>query len=115
MTFGEQLRAWRIQKRMSQRELAEKCDIDFTYLSKIENGKLPPPSQAAIIKLAEALEQSSDALLQLASKVPQDVAPIIAKSREAPALLRAIDGLSNDQIKHLTEMAHKMKDNSKNE
>ena len=113
MTFGAQLRAWRVEKRMSQRDLANKVGIDFTYLSKIENDRLPPPSQATIVKLAEALETSSDVLLQLASKSPQDVQPIIAASREAPALLRAIDGLRDEQVKRLTDLAEEMKQESK--
>ncbi|HTE20240.1 MAG TPA: helix-turn-helix transcriptional regulator, partial [Armatimonadota bacterium] len=94
MTFGEQLRLWRIESKLNQRDLAARVGIDFTYLSKIENGRMPPPSEATIMKMAEALEQDADMLLQLAFRVPQDVKPIITGSREAPTLLRAIQGLS---------------------
>ena len=109
MTFGGQLRAWRVEARMSQRDLADQVGIDFTYLSKIENDRLPPPSQMTIVKLAEVLGQSSDVMLQLASKVPEDVQPIISASREAPALLRAISGLRDEQVRNLTQQAEKMK------
>lgn len=109
MTFGEQLRLWRIERKLNQRDFAAKVGIDFTYLSKIENGRMPPPSQATIVRMAEVLEKDADALLQLASKVPQDVKEIITTSRDAPALLRAIQGLSETEVRQLTEMAERMK------
>src|SRR5690349_9690448 len=110
MTFGEQLRIWRVERRLNQRDFAARVGIDFTYLSKIENGKMPPPSEKTIIKMAEVLEKDADVLLQLASKVPQDVREIITNSREAPALLRAIQGLDEAKVRRLTEIAEEMKD-----
>lgn len=108
MTFGEQLRRWRLDKRLNQRDFADKVGIDFTYLSKIENGKMPPPAEKTIMKMAEVLEQDADTLLQLAAKVPGDVKPIIANTRGAPALLRAIQGLTPDEVKQLTMLAEEM-------
>jgi transcriptional regulator with XRE-family HTH domain len=110
MTFGEQVRRWRIEKRFNQRDFADKVGIDFTYLSKIENNKMPPPSERAILLMAEVLEQDADILLQLAQKVPQDLKQVITGSREAPALLRAIQGLDENKIKRLTEIAEQMKE-----
>lgn len=82
-TFGSRLKALRLQRHLSQRELAEKVaaklkaqdgrGFDFTYLSKIENGRMPPPSQHAILVLAEVLAADSDELLALAGKAPRDV------------------------------------------
>ncbi len=111
MTFGEQLRHWRIDKRLNQRDFADQVGIDFTYLSKIENGKMPPPSEKAILKMAEVLERDADILLQLAEKVPQDVKTIITGSHEAPALLRAIHGRPDEMVKQLTKIAEDMKQN----
>jgi len=109
MTFGEQVREWRIERKINQRDLAAKVGIDFTYLSKIENGKMPPPSEATIVKIARTLEKDADTLLRLASKVPDDLKPIITSSREAPALLRAFNGLSDGEVRLLIERAEKMK------
>lgn len=109
MTFGQQLRHWRVASQLNQRDFAAQVGIDFTYLSKIENGRMPPPSESTIIKMAEVLGQDADVLLQLAAKVPQDLKEIISETREAPALLRAIQGLSSDKVRRLTEMAEKLK------
>ena len=109
MTFGEQLKTWRVEAQLNQRDFGAKVGIDFTYLSKIENGRMPPPSEAAIYKMAEVLEKDPDILLQLAQKVPHDLRPIINNSREAPALLRAISGLSEENVAELRKMAEDMK------
>jgi transcriptional regulator with XRE-family HTH domain len=47
--FSTRLRELRIKARLTQRELAEKVGVDFSYLSKLENGVLPPPSEKVII------------------------------------------------------------------
>ncbi len=43
--FGVHLKKARVKAQLSQRELARTIEVDFTYLSKIENGKMPPPSE----------------------------------------------------------------------
>lgn len=58
MTFGERIRELRKANDLSQRDLADKVGINFTYLSKIENGKLDFaqfPSEETIRNLAQAL------------------------------------------------------------
>ena len=40
---------------MSQRALAERVGIDFTYLSKIENGRVESPSEGVLIRIAKEL------------------------------------------------------------
>ncbi|MBN2240876.1 MAG: helix-turn-helix domain-containing protein [Dehalococcoidales bacterium] len=71
--FGKKLRELREKAGLSQSELAEKTGVSFTYLSKIENGVKPAPSQKVIIKLAEVLEADTDTLLTAAGKVPVDI------------------------------------------
>jgi HTH-type transcriptional regulator, competence development regulator len=80
MTFGERLRQLRRDRQMNQRTLAARVGIDFTYLSKLENGRLDPPSAETIVKLAQALGANPDELLLLAHKVPQDLIPVITRS-----------------------------------
>lgn len=58
---------------MSQRELATRAGIDFTYLSKIENARMEPPSEKVILKVAEALDADPDELVLLAGKIPSDI------------------------------------------
>ena len=89
MTFGERLRELRKQSGLSQRDLAERVDIDFTYLSKIENQRVAPPSEAVIGKLAHELANTlrlgetelADELILLAGKIPSDIARIISQDR----------------------------------
>ena len=72
MTFGARIRRLRIERDFTQRELAERVGIDFTYLSKIENGHGTPPAEATIRKLADILEDDADELILLAKKLPVD-------------------------------------------
>jgi transcriptional regulator with XRE-family HTH domain len=39
--IGEKLRKLREQKNLTMREVAEAIEIDYTYISKIEKGKIP--------------------------------------------------------------------------
>ncbi len=70
MTFGQRLREIRKAKGMTQRELADKVGVSFTYLSKIENGAMQPPRGKTITDLATALDTDADELFGLAKKVP---------------------------------------------
>jgi transcriptional regulator with XRE-family HTH domain len=102
LTFGQRLRELRKAKNLTQRELAERVatrlkeedrrGFDFTYLSKIENDKMPPPSKAAILQLASVLEveeQDCDALLSMAGKVAPDLEHKLTESQGARAFYRA--------------------------
>jgi len=86
--FGARLRELRRQLGLTQRALAEKIDVDFSYLSKIESGAAPPPSEKVISGLAEVLNADKDELLTLAGKVPPDIAEAL-KNPEARQLLRS--------------------------
>jgi len=70
MTFGQRLRELRKTKGLTQRELAERVGLSFTYLSKIENGAMQPPRGKTIANLAKALDTDADELFGLAKKVP---------------------------------------------
>ena len=76
MRFPERLRSLRKEAQLSQRDLAERVGVDFTYLSKIENGRVEPPSETVLRnisrELAEVLAQDetelSDELITLAER-----------------------------------------------
>ena len=77
MRFGERLREIRKEKGMTLREVAERAGIDFTYLSKIENDRIPyTPAADTIRQLAEALKVDSLELLTLANKLPKELEPL---------------------------------------
>jgi transcriptional regulator with XRE-family HTH domain len=74
MQFGARVRQLRKAKGFTQRELASRLDVSFTYVSKVENEKLhfgDYPSEKFIHKLAGVLEADEDELLLLADKVPE--------------------------------------------
>ncbi len=88
LQFGKRLRELRIKARLTQRELAEKVGVDFSYLSKLENGVLPPPSEKVILKLAEILHTDKDELIILAGRIPADIAEML-KNQKTLQLLRS--------------------------
>lgn len=71
--FGERLRELRKGQRISQRDLASLTGVDFTYVSKIETGDMPPPSAATIHRIAQALAADENELIVLAGKVPLEI------------------------------------------
>lgn len=89
--YGSFLRRRRLEKRLTQREFGAKVGVDFTYLSKVENGRLPPPSEATITQIAKVLGDSSDDHLARARKVPLDLRAAVAElPMEAAMLLREL-------------------------
>ena len=89
MEFGQRLRDLRKQKNLSQRDLAARVGIDFTYLSKIEGGRLDPPSEIVIRHIAQVLDADEDELINLAGKVPKDLKAVLEESPQAVELLRS--------------------------
>ncbi len=90
MEFGQRLRNLRKQKNLCQRDLAARVGIDFTYLSKIEGGRLDPPSEVIIQRIAQVLEADEDELINLAGKVPKDLKAVLEESPQAVELLRVL-------------------------
>ena len=86
--FGARLRELRIQAGLTQRELAKRVNVDFTYLSKIENGVLPPPSEKVILQLDEVLDADKDELITLAGRIPSDIAQML-RNQETLQFLRS--------------------------
>lgn len=76
-TFGFKVRELRQKKGLTLRTLAEAAGVDFTYLSKIENDKVGYlPGADTIRDLAGVLEVDAIELLQLANKLPPELASL---------------------------------------
>lgn len=69
----------REDRRFSLRQVALRVGIEPAYLSKIERGQVPPPSEATTVRLAKELSQDPDVFLALAGKVSGDLQEIIRK------------------------------------
>lgn len=101
MTFGEKIRRLRKALNLSQRDLAGKVKVNFTYISKIENEKLDfgdYPSEELILKLAKALEADTDELLLLAKKIPESVRKRVIQRPDVFRKLASLDDKSLDKI-----------------
>ena len=82
MTLGAYLRTIREglrakDKSFSVRKVAQRIGVEPSYLSKIERDQVPPPSEAAIRRLAKELGEDPDLLLAMAGKVSRDLQSII--------------------------------------
>ena len=75
-TFGQKIRELRQAKGWTLRQLAPKVSVGFTYLSKVETGRLDfgdYPSEALIHRLADAFNADEEELLILANKIPDSI------------------------------------------
>src|SRR6266498_2445075 len=104
-TLGERIRALRKGKGLTLRQLADATDLDFTYLSKIENNRLEhTPSLKALQRIAEELE-----LMALADKTPPFLRDIV-DNKEALQFFRKASKLAKSKqtwralSRHLDEM-----------
>ena len=108
MNFGGKVKDLRKQRRMTQRDLAEKLRVNFTYISKIENGKLDVlPSEDLIRRIAQILGANSEDLLDLAGKLDVKRLQQVAKDvPEAGAVLRRMQKqrLTGEQWKQIEEI-----------
>ncbi len=104
-SFGSVLRERRRGAGLTQRELAERVSLDFTYISKLENDRLPPPAADTIVALAEILGAPADELLALTGKLPTEVQHVLSASPAAQEFLRAaaLRGLTDAQWRELSQ------------
>lgn len=82
--FGQHVREQRERLQQSDRcyslrQVAQRIGLEPAYLSKIERGEVPPPSEATTVKLAMELGENPDVLLAMAGKVSGDLQEIIRK------------------------------------
>jgi transcriptional regulator with XRE-family HTH domain len=101
MTFGERVRQLRLARGWTLRDLGPRVGVGFTYISKIENGKLDfgdYPGEALICKLAKALGADEDELLLLAEKVPEGIRRRVIERPDAFQKLASLDDKRLDRL-----------------
>lgn len=98
-SFGIALRERRRAAGFSQRELAARTGLDFSYISKLENDRLPPPAADTVVALCEALGIRTEELLALTGKLPSAVQQAMGASQMAQTFLREAQrlGLTDDE------------------
>lgn len=106
--LGEYLRSRRIEKQeqegnaYSLRQVAARVGVEPSYLSKIERGLEPRPSESTTRALAKALGEDPDILLALVGKVSSDLQEIICKRPQLFAqLIRELKNLPDHAMLRL--------------
>lgn len=95
-SFGKSIREARRNKGYSQRDLAALVEVDYTYLSKLENDRADyPPKEDVIRALAHHLELDAEELSYLAGRITAEDAKVVQElakthQKQMPVLLRTI-------------------------
>ena len=74
MGIAEAVRQLREQRRLSKAELAARCGLAPSYLSRLESGDYKSPTVATLVAIAGGLDVDPRELLVLAGYVPEDLA-----------------------------------------
>ena len=94
------IREIRRQKNMTQKQLADAIDVNYSVISKYESGKVSPPS-GKLARIAEVLGVSVDELIE-SPKHLDTAAPIarsdLKKMRNSPSDQEFLSKLYNDAI-----------------
>jgi len=101
MAFGQRVRQLRRAKGLTLRDLAPRVGIGFTYLSKVENGRLDfgdYPSEELILRIAVALDADADELLMLAEKIPEAIRLRVIQRPDAFRRLASLDDEALDFV-----------------
>lgn len=103
-TFGDRLKRIRSSRGLGLRGTANLVGVSATYLSRVENN-LEAPTEEKIQKIAEVLGDSFDELMQLAGKVPTDIAEVITADSGMPAFLRRAreENLSAEKLQQILD------------
>jgi transcriptional regulator with XRE-family HTH domain len=106
-TFGKLLRSLRLAHGVGLRELSRLIEKSPGYLSDVESGNVPPPSEETIVQIANALNADKKALLSAARKVDPELSEYVAKQPQVADFLRMAKDqeFNDDDWNRLTELA----------
>src|SRR4051794_17172140 len=106
MPFGQRVRQLRQDKGLTLRDLAPMVGVGFTYLSKVENGRLgfgDFPGEELIVRIARVLGADEDELLLLAKKIPERVRMRVLERPDAFRRLASLDDKALDGLMKVIE------------
>ena len=102
--LGARLHELRVNRDLTLRGLADELRLDFTYLSKIENGA-DKPGEETLRGMAAFFEVDADELLALAGRVPPELADRARREPNMGRLLRRLPDMSPDKMRKIYEVA----------
>jgi HTH-type transcriptional regulator, competence development regulator len=113
--FGELLRDKRRASGLSQRELARRAGLDFSYISKIENGRQPPPAADTVVHLCEILGTPPEEMLAAIGKIPEQVHRTVSTSPAAQGFLHeaGLMKLSEDEWRRMVNALRGLREQSR--
>ena len=100
-TIGQRIREIRKSRNLTQRELADRVGINFTYLSRVENDRLDDeqtPREETLQRIAKALHTDPDELLLLARRIPDAYRDRILSR---PGVFRKLLNLSDTALEEM--------------
>ena len=104
MGIAEAVRQLREQRRLTKAELAARCGLAPSYLSRLESGDYKSPTVATLVTIAQGLDVDPRELLVLAGYVPEDserARRMFAEesiARVAESAIRSISRTVNDTL-----------------
>jgi len=108
--FGHALREKRIEKGYSLRKFAQLVGVSPTYLSQVEQINVDPPTADRVKRMAQILGEDVDEWTAWAGRLTEDLPGIIHEApKDVPDLLRAVQGMTTEQLRRLREEAERMK------
>lgn len=111
-SFGALLRERRRAAGISQRDLAAKAELDFSYISKLENDRVPAPAADTTVTLCRILGTAPEDLLAASGKLPQDTHEAVSTSPAAQEFLSSATKmrLSEEEWKQIASSLHRLRD-----
>jgi len=106
-TFGKLLRSLRLESGVGLRELSRLIEKSPGYLSDVESGNVPPPSEETIVQIANALNVDKKALLNAAQKIDPELSEYVAEQPQVADFLRMAKDqeFNDDDWDRLTQLA----------
>jgi transcriptional regulator with XRE-family HTH domain len=111
-SFGRLLREKRRMAGISQRDLAGRVKLDFSYISKVENDRLPPPAANTIVAICQTLDIDPMELLAASGKLPTEIQSTVASSAAAQSFLLNASkmDLTEGEWDELTSSLHRLRE-----
>lgn len=103
--FGKRIQQLRRDRKLTQRAVAAQLHIDFTYLSKLENGRGEVPGEETVRGLARLYDVDVEELLALAGRIPAELRERAQEDPEFATLLRTLPNLSDQQLRRVYQSA----------
>lgn len=111
--FGRYLRKLRIDRGELLRDMAQKLNVSSAYLSAVETGKrnIPLNWTKQIATLYSLTPNEIDDLTEAAEQSAQEIRISFAQATDsqkqaALSFAKALDGLSDDDLKRIMEVVH---------